>query len=170
MDLNLIWIFEILNRKDKRIKKKKISIIHTSRWAVFHWPAHFTRIERPTYIYVWAHPTTLAAFEHVNSCLGRCVVVPASQVNHLTRAHCRVDPSHHLPPHAVIARCHHGANSSALGRVRASRYVSDSRGQTIKIDLPCDPRVTRVTTTWARFVSYLIRPISIDVGLRVVME
>jgi hypothetical protein len=31
----------------------------------------------------WAHPSASAAFEHMNSRLGRCVVVPAGQVNHM---------------------------------------------------------------------------------------
>jgi hypothetical protein len=74
-----------------------------------------------------------------------------------------------FPLTRVIARCHHGANSSALGRVRASRYVFDSQGRIIRIDLPWEPRVTQVTATWARFVSYLICPIFIDVGSWVVM-
>jgi hypothetical protein len=154
-----MWIWKLKSKqkekKTRKIKEKIIAKFIPRAGPFSHWPAHFTP-NRAVHLHpcaprlaTWVHSSASTASEHMSSRLGRCVVVPAGQVNHLARAHCCVDPSHHLPlkpwPLAVTmgpTRQPSGASvPCAMSLTRGAR----SSG------LPSlwEPRVIRFTATWA---------------------
>jgi hypothetical protein len=128
-------------KENKKNKRKNNSKIHTSRWAVFPLAGPLHPESRSSLTSMRASAGDLGPLLGLN-CIRAHELSSGSLCSSPRRSGespracsllCGPKPS--SSPQAVTARCHHGANTSALGRVRALRYVSDSRGQIIRIAL-----------------------------------